>query len=77
MVYILLSLALVFLSVFLLSFNVIFRKEGKFPQTEVGHNRNMRKLGLRCAKSEEKEIWGKKNKEGCSSCSCSTICEEK
>ncbi|MCK9305288.1 MAG: hypothetical protein PHP30_06570 [Bacteroidales bacterium] len=80
MAYIILTLVLVLVSVFLLSFNVIFRKGGKFPETEVGHNRNMRNLGLRCAKSEERELWTKKDNRinnGCSSCGCSSICEEK
>jgi len=56
----LLTVALVGLCVFLLSFNIIFRKNGQFPDKEVGHNKNMRKLGLMCAKSEERILWGKR-----------------
>lgn len=78
MAYIILTFVLVLISVFLLSFNIIFKRGGKFPETEVGHNKNMKNLGLRCAKSEERELWGKKGKginQGCSSCGCSSICE--
>ncbi len=42
-------------------FNIIFRKNGKFPETEISRNPEMRKLGIRCAKEEELRIWGKKN----------------
>jgi len=63
------------IAVFLFSFNIIFRKNGKFPESEIGHNKEMRKLGLMCAKSQEKILWKKREeKEGCSSCCCS--CED-
>ena len=47
--------ALIFigLSVFGLCFNIIFRKNGKFPETEISRNKEMRKLGIRCAKEDE------------------------
>jgi hypothetical protein len=72
------TIAFIALCVFLLSFNIIFRKNGKFPDTEIGNNKEMRKKGLMCAKSEEKILWSKKGiptaasnlQEGCSSCSC-------
>ena len=85
---ILLSIFLVGLCVFLLSFNVIFRKDGKFPDKEIGGNKELRKKGLMCAKAEEKILWKKKKSGsqnikydplsgGCSSCStCGTSCEE-
>jgi hypothetical protein len=87
MTVILFSLLLVGLAVFLLSFNVIFRKNGKFPETEIGGNKELRKKGLMCAKSEERILWSKKNRgsmkvkydpisSGCSSCStCGSGCE--
>ena len=61
MTVILFSLLLVGLAVFLLSFNIIFRKNGKFPQSEIGANKELRKKGLMCAKSEEKILWKHKN----------------
>lgn len=80
--------ALIFtgLSVFGLCFNIIFRKNGKFPETEVSRNKEMRKLGIRCAKEEELRLWGKKNRKrnpscsdlGCSDCAgCDTIFNKK
>lgn len=76
---IIISLIVVGIAVFLLSFNIIFRKDGKFPETEIGHNKEMRRRGLMCAKSEEKILWHKNNprfnsesSQGgcCSSCCC-------
>ena len=68
----LLSLAVVGICVTLLCFNIIFRKDGKFPETEVSGNREMRKLGIRCAKEEEMKLWGRKKSKHptCSDASC-------
>ena len=38
-----------------LGFNIFFRKGGKFPDTEIGSNPAMKKLGIKCAKEEELE----------------------
>ncbi len=46
------SLVFVFLSFLLLGFNIFFRKR-KFPETSVGHNKNMKKLGITCARCDE------------------------
>ena len=70
------ALVLVALCVFGLCFNIIFRKDGKFPETEIENNREMRKRGIKCAKEDEMKMWGKKdangapqcNDDGCSSC---------
>lgn len=57
-----------------LGFNIIFRKNGKFPETEISNNKNMKKLGIKCAKEEEMKRWGDKKRSaeceslGCSSC---------
>lgn len=40
-----------------LGINIFFRKEGKFPDAEVGHNRHMRDLGITCAKCDERKSW--------------------
>jgi hypothetical protein len=79
----LLTISVIAFCVFLLSFNIIFKKNGKFPESEIGKNKELRKLGLMCAKSQEKILWKKKsvNKvslkytpdsecESCSCCSC-------
>ena len=41
--------------IFGMCFNIIFRKDGKFPETEVSKNENMRKLGIKCMKEQEDE----------------------
>lgn len=66
-----------------MAINIIVKKNGKFPDGEIGSNPNMQKLGLQCAKQEEMMLW-KKSKlndsslpEGCYSCSLTSICESK
>jgi hypothetical protein len=58
------GIALLFLGI-----RMLIQKNGKFPETEVGRNREMRKLGIRCARAEEircrREV---ERKGGCSSC---------
>ena len=49
----LLSIGIVALAFIGLGVSILFKKNGKFPETGVGHNPEMRKLGLNCAKSEE------------------------
>jgi len=82
---IILSIGLVALAILGLGFSIFFRKNGKFPETGVGHNPEMRKLGLNCARAEElkrfklqKDINSAKsqpadalmNSGGCAGCSC-------
>lgn len=72
------TVILVGLCIFLLAFNIIFRKDGKFPDGEIGHNKELRKRGLMCAKAEEKKLWGYTGKErakGCPERDCSDKCE--
>jgi hypothetical protein len=75
------ALVLVGLGVFGMCFNIIFRKDGKFPEYEVGSNQEMRKRGIKCVNEEErqlrrKEEAGRKNiklncNESCSDCGSS------
>jgi hypothetical protein len=58
----LLSIVIVAFCVLGLSFNIIFKKNGKFPDGEIEHNKALRKEGIRCAKVEERKLWGKKVK---------------
>ena len=56
-----------------LGFNIIFRKNGKFPETEISSNKNMKKLGIKCAKEEEMKLWGdKKNGASCEDLGCAS-----
>lgn len=49
-------------------FNIIFRKNGEFPQTDVGTNENMRKLGIRCMRQEDDERFAAQSKKGRAAC---------
>ncbi len=51
-----------------LAFNILFRKNGKFPAYEVGHNKDMKKMGITCVKHDEYKCFGKADKNACSSC---------
>jgi len=53
--FVLIVLAVVLISFVFLGFNIFFRKK-RFPETEIGRNREMRKLGIGCPKSEEKQL---------------------
>ena len=58
----LLSLLLVAIAFVALGVGVFFLPARKFPETEVGHNRHMRELGISCAKCDERRAWKKKKK---------------
>ena len=76
------AIVLVGLCVFGLCFNIIFRKDGKFPETEIENNVELRKRGIKCAKEEEMKLWGPKDSEGkpvcdeggCASCGSRLDC---
>lgn len=36
-----------------LGFSIFIKKDGKFPSYEIGKNKEMRKLGITCAKHDE------------------------
>jgi hypothetical protein len=54
---ILLTIALTAIAFLAIGFNIFFRKNGKFPETEVGRNRHMRNLGITCPKCDEIHAW--------------------
>lgn len=68
-----LTAVIVVLCVAGLSFNILRGKE--FPQTEVSGNREMKRLGIRCAKEEEmrlrRKAEGRKAVRECSENDCS------
>lgn len=47
------AVVLVAISFIGLGLSIFFRKNGKFPENEVGHNKHMRELGIKCARCEE------------------------
>ncbi len=69
----LLVLGILSIAILAMGINVFFRKNKKFPQSSIGGNKDMRKLGLKCAKHEEikcrRDIDGRENvNAGCASC---------
>ena len=49
------TLLIIAISVILLSITIIIKKNGKFPNTHVGGNKNMRKRGIKCAQSQDRD----------------------
>ncbi len=58
----LIAVTLIAVSFLLLGISIFFRKNGKFPETEIGKNKKMRELGIYCAKCEEMKSWKKAGK---------------
>ena len=59
----------------IMGIRMIIQKNGKFPETEVGHNKEMKKRGIVCAKAEERiyrsKLEGKPvSNSSCGSCQC-------
>ena len=69
--------ALIFLALalFLMCFNIIFRKNGRFPDSEIGHNQELRKRGIVCAKEDELKLWKKNRRNGESGCTASSCAD--
>ncbi len=65
---VLVAIALVLLATGILLKKVFLNKQGHFPITSVGHNPEMRKLGITCAKGDAwREFREAKKRQGCSS----------
>jgi len=54
------ALILVGVGVFGMCFNIIFRKDGEFPEYEVGENKKMREMGIRCMREQEEDLFPSK-----------------
>ena len=65
----LLAFAIIALCVFGMCFNIIFRKDGEFPEYEVSKNKDMRRLGIRCMHEEEAALHGNPGKKAPEHCS--------
>lgn len=63
-----LSMGIIGISLIGLGVQVFFSKNKKFPETRVGHNRNMRKRKIYCIKTQQKIIDKKTKKENNPSC---------
>ncbi|MDR1153288.1 MAG: hypothetical protein LBL04_01150 [Bacteroidales bacterium] len=44
--------------------------KGKFPDTHVGSNADMKKMGVTCAKNDSALCQGRSKADGCRGCSC-------
>lgn len=64
---ILLSTGLVAIAVAIMAIRVILIKQGRFPETSVGHNKEMRKRNITCVKHEEIKLHGR-GKAECDEC---------
>jgi len=60
---ILIAIALVSVAVFGLAVRIVLLKGGKFPETHVGKNREMKKYGIVCVKTYDKIEQNKARKE--------------
>ena len=49
------TLLIIAISIALLSITIIIKKNGKFPNTHVGGNKHMRKRGIKCVQSQDRE----------------------
>jgi hypothetical protein len=51
--------------------------KGEFTENEIGRNKNMRKLGIKCVKNEEIEQFNENNKcNACVGCAFFVECEK-
>lgn len=81
----LLTAAVVAFCVLALSVSILFKKNGQFPDGEIEHNKALRKQGIRCAKMEERKLWGPSRRrtgtgtcaeEDCGDCRASCLRQE-
>ncbi len=68
---ILLSTTIVGISMLAMSFRLLFSRKATFPVTEIGKNPQMKKIGIRCPRTEEALISKGKTSDfaGCVNCS--------
>ena len=59
-----LALIIIGLSMLGMMLNILVKKKGRFPAYQVGHNKNMRKLGITCVKHDEIRCHKEMLKEG-------------
>jgi hypothetical protein len=59
----LITIIILLVCVVLLSVNILFRKDGKFPDTHIEGNQALRKRGIHCASMQDYEHFTQKNLE--------------
>lgn len=70
----LITFTLLLIAVLIFSITQIVKKNGKFPQTHIGRNKNMAKKGITCAQGEERKCRSEINGIKGSGHGCSTCC---
>jgi hypothetical protein len=67
----LLILSLIFIAIAALGFGIrmLIKSDSRFPDTHVGHNKEMRKRGISCAQNNDVGCHSTEGYPGCSSCS--------
>ena len=73
----LIAVAGVLMATSILFNKLLFNKKGRFPNTSIGHNPSMQKIGITCAKGDaakefrkSKDVLGGCSTEGGSGCAC-------
>ncbi len=64
-----LSSAFILIAVAALGIRMLVVRNGKFPETHIGRNKEMRKLGIKCAQSIDVGCNPSDDNPGCSTCS--------
>lgn len=49
------TLLIIAISIALLAIKVIIKKNGRFPNTHVGGNKEMRRRGIKCVQSQDRD----------------------
>jgi hypothetical protein len=49
------TLLIIAISIALLAIKIIIKKNGRFPNTHVGGNKEMRRRGIKCVQSQDKD----------------------
>ena len=57
----LLTSTILIVCIFLMSIQILFKKNGRFPNSHIGNNKALRKQGIHCAKTQDWEASKKKN----------------
>lgn len=57
------SAIVLFIGILLMGFNIFFTKNGKFPNIHIGGNPALKKRGIPCATTQDREARKIKNKE--------------
>ena len=61
---VLLAILLLALGVAGMAVSILVKKDGKFPDGEISHNKELRRRGVICAKEEELRLWRKRHPDG-------------